>query len=100
MKTETHIPHASPPLPLPLGSAGSTSEAGVTASGIPPRTDADRLTWLIAQGPPGAAEHDLVLSEEAWDLATSFVSDECRTDQVAMRLAIDDLMDNAKEGAK
>ena len=51
-------------------------------------TDTQRLTWLIKQGPPGAAQ-GIALNEEAWEMA--YIQPE-GPDQSVMRDAIDDAM--------
>jgi hypothetical protein len=67
----------------------------VFQDGVPPSqadlnellADRERLTFLIACGPPGASQSEW-LSEEAWEAATCHVEDD-GTDQEAMRAAID-----------
>lgn len=53
--------------------------------------DSAMLTWLIKQGPPGAAE-GIGLNEHAWEMATCHVQDKTSTDQKIMREAIADGM--------
>lgn len=48
--------------------------------------DSERLSWLIKQGPPGAAQ-GIGLNEEAWDMAC--MEEPPTTDQICMRAAID-----------
>jgi hypothetical protein len=57
-----------------------------------PIDDAERLTWLIKQGPPGAAEDDLGLTQDLWEMACSMVAGhdpEANSDQRLVRAAID-----------
>ena len=50
--------------------------------------DTQRLDYLIRQWPPGAAE-SLGLNEEIWDAATGHART-LETDEIAVRMAIDD----------
>lgn len=56
--------------------------------------DSEMLTWLIRQGPPGAAFGDWGLTELLWELACAQITDEQKrdTDQILMRQAIADAM--------
>jgi hypothetical protein len=64
------------------------------------RKDTVRLDWIIRQGPPGANDHGLGLTEETWDSACGFAEAEEKSDQKAVRRLIDHCIDADLDAAR
>lgn len=51
--------------------------------------DKARLDWLIERGPPGASEDGMGLTDEVWEVAIAHAGPDMKTDNQAVRAAID-----------